>query len=49
MAIGRAKKSNRPCMQPEDFNALTTLFTLNINPYGYFSLDFEKPSVLEQA
>jgi TnpA family transposase len=36
-------------MQPEDLNALTPLFTLNINPYGYFSLDFEKPSVLEAA
>jgi TnpA family transposase len=34
-------------MQPEDYNSLTPLFTLNINPYGYFSLDFEKPSILE--
>jgi hypothetical protein len=24
-------------------------FTLNINPYGYYALDFEKPSVLEAA
>jgi TnpA family transposase len=34
-------------MQPEDYNSLTPLFTLNINPYGYFALDFEKPSILE--
>lgn len=36
-------------MKPEDLNALTPLFTVNINPYGYFSLDFEKPSILEAA
>lgn len=36
-------------LQPEDRNSLTPLFTLNINPYGYFSLDFEKPSILEAA
>jgi len=36
-------------MQPEDFNALTPLFTLNINPYGYFLLDFKKPSIFEAA
>ena len=34
-------------MEPKDFNALTPLFTVNINPYGYFFLDFNKPSILE--
>ncbi|MBF0398926.1 MAG: Tn3 family transposase, partial [Desulfobacterales bacterium] len=33
-------------MQPEDFYSLTPLFTTNINPYGYFSLNFEKPSII---
>ena len=36
-------------MKQEDFQALTPLFTLNINPYGYFALDFDKPSILEAA
>ena len=34
-------------MEPEDLHALTPLFTVNINPYGYFSLDLNKPSILE--
>lgn len=36
-------------MEPEDFHALTPLFTLNMNPYGYFPLDLNKPSILEAA
>jgi len=36
-------------MAPEDLKALTPLFTMNINPYGYFPLDLEKPSFLEVA
>ena len=36
-------------MQPEDLKALTPLFTQNINPYGHFALDFDKPSFLEAA
>lgn len=36
-------------MKQEDFQALTPLFTMNINPYGYFALDFDKPSILEAA
>jgi TnpA family transposase len=36
-------------MHHEDYHALTPLFTVNINPYGYFSLDFDKPSILEAA
>lgn len=34
-------------MEPEDFRALTPLFTLNVNPYGDFELDLSKPSFLE--
>lgn len=34
-------------MEPEDFQALTPLFTLNVNPYGDFELDLSKPSFLE--
>jgi TnpA family transposase len=36
-------------MEPEDFKALTPLFTVNINPYGDFNLDLNKPSFLEVA
>ena len=36
-------------MHREDYHALTPLFTVNINPYGNFSLDFDKPSILEAA
>ena len=36
-------------MKQEDFQALTPHFTMNINPYGYFALDFDKPSILEAA
>jgi len=36
-------------MQKEDFRALTPLFTSNINPYGIFTLDFEKKSFLDAA
>ena len=34
-------------MEPEDFRALTPLFTTHINPYGEFDLDLAKPSFLE--
>jgi len=34
-------------MQPEDFYSLTPLFTSNMNPYGYFSVNFEKPSIFK--
>jgi len=50
---GRERSSSRrpskARMKQEDFQALTPLFTLNINPYGYFALDFDKPSILEAA
>ncbi len=36
-------------MEPEDFRALTPLFTSNVNPYGDFELDIDKPSFLEAA
>jgi len=36
-------------MDQKDFHALTPLFTANINPYGRFSLDFNRPSLLEAA
>ena len=36
-------------MDRKDFRALTPLFTANLNPYGYFSLNFDKPSFLEAA
>jgi TnpA family transposase len=36
-------------MEPEDMRALTPLFTANVNPYGYFSLDLSKPSFLEEV
>ncbi|MFC1833875.1 Tn3 family transposase [Thermodesulfobacteriota bacterium] len=36
-------------MGPEDYRALTPLFTSNVNPYGDFILDLEKPSFLEVA
>ena len=36
-------------MEPEDFRALTPLFTSNINPYGDFDLNLYKPSILEVA
>ena len=36
-------------MVPEDFRALTPLFTINVNPYGEFDLDLDKPSFLEVA
>lgn len=34
-------------MNRNDFHAMTPLFTANINPYGYFLLNFDKPSFLE--
>ena len=36
-------------MEKDDFRALTPLFTSNINPYGDFHLDFDKPSFLDAA
>ena len=36
-------------MQPEDCEALTALLFLNINPYGYINMDFNKPSILNAA
>jgi TnpA family transposase len=36
-------------MAPEDYRALTPLFTSNVNPYGDFFLDLDKPSFLEVA
>jgi len=36
-------------MEPEDFRALTPLFTSNVNPYGDFELNLHKPSILEVA
>lgn len=36
-------------MVAEDFRALTPLFTSNVNPYGDFQLNLEKPSFLEVA
>lgn len=36
-------------MVPHDYRALTPLFTSNINPYGAFMLDLDKPSFLEAA
>jgi len=36
-------------MEPEDYRALTPLFTSNVNPYGDFELDIDKPSFLEAA
>jgi TnpA family transposase len=34
-------------MEPEDYRALTPLFTAHINPYGEFDLDLAKPSFLD--
>ncbi len=36
-------------MEREDYRALTPLFTSNINPYGVFTVDFDKPSFLMAA
>ena len=36
-------------MQPKDYEALTALLSLNINPYGYINMDFNKPSILNTA
>ena len=36
-------------MKPEDFRALTPLYTSNLNPYGEFNLNLNKPSFLEAA
>ena len=36
-------------MQAADYRALTPLFTQNINPYGQFNIDLERPSFLEAA
>ena len=33
-------------MERENYRALTPLFTSNINPYGVFTVDFDKPSFL---
>ncbi len=38
-----------PKMETKDFQALTPLFTSNINPYGNFVLNLLKPSFLEVA
>jgi TnpA family transposase len=34
-------------MDEVDFNAMTALFTSNMNPYGDINLDINKPSFLE--
>jgi len=34
-------------MKPEDLQSLTPLFTSNVNPYGTFKLNMERPSLLE--
>ena len=36
-------------MDDDDLRALTPLFTTNVNPYGDFTLDLDKPSFLEAA
>ena len=36
-------------MQAEDYRSLTPLFTQNINPYGQFTINFERPSFLEAS
>lgn len=36
-------------MEEEDFRALTPLFTSNVNPYGDFELNLDKPSFLDAA
>lgn len=36
-------------MEDEDRRALTPLFTLNVNPYGDFTLDLDRPSILAEA
>jgi hypothetical protein len=36
-------------MERADYRALTPLFTSNINPYGVFTVDFDKPSFLMAA
>ena len=34
-------------MDDVDLNAMTPLFTSNVNPYGDINLDIDKPSFLE--
>jgi hypothetical protein len=34
-------------MDAVDMNAMTPLFTSNVNPYGDINLDINKPSFLE--
>jgi len=34
-------------MSADDMNAMTPLFTSNVNPYGDIRLDIHKPSFLE--
>jgi TnpA family transposase len=36
-------------MVEDDLRALTPLFTSNVNPYGDFTLDLERPSILEEV
>ena len=36
-------------MKKQDLRALTPMFTSNVNPYGIFTVDFEKVSFLEAA
>ena len=36
-------------MVPKDKEALTALLSLNINPYGYINMDYNKPSILKIA
>ena len=36
-------------LSAEDYRALTPLFTVNVNPYGDFNLDLEKPSFLQET
>jgi hypothetical protein len=36
-------------MESENYRAITPLFTSNINPYGVFTVDFEKPPFLMAA
>lgn len=35
-------------MEAEDRRALTPLFTTNVNPYGDFTLDLRRPSILAE-
>ena len=43
------RKLLRNAWREKDYRALTPLFTSNINPYGVFTVDFDKPSFLMAA